>query len=361
MIKIFITIVLGFIIPVAALANTVDLVWEADAYVPPTYQGHTKAALNNRLKVVALAHFLDTKNKPLDPKTLDYQWVKDGQALTGVSGIGKHTIMFNLEGQSTLGVVVKIPNTDVRQAATTVIRPVDPEIILYEEDSLFGINYTKAVTGDYQLAQPEITLRAEPFNFNRSAVLGKRLQYDWQLNNQKIITDPAEQSILHIKQPTEGSGTNQLTVIAKNLSQILQTATAKLNISFQGNSLFNWNLLPTVHAQNNSVTLIPTGIPEMQNVTSVNSFISAALKNIITLLILATVIALAWYGMQYLGSNIPGMKGFAKVRIWDIVFGLILILGAYLILNTINPQINKPNLTGLPTEQHTVPDLRNQK
>lgn len=107
------------------------------------------------------------------------------------------------------------------------------------------------------------------------------------------------------------------------------------------------------------VDLIPNAkIPGLENVESFTDFVAKLLPQIITVLIILTVISLAWYGVQYITSNIPGMKGLAKVRLWEIIFGLLIILGAYLILYTINPNINRTNFDPrravTPTQSPTI-------
>jgi len=52
------------------------------------------------------------------------------------------------------------------------------------------------------------------------------------------------------------------------------------------------------------------------------------------------ILVIAYWGLRYMVSNIPGMKGESKKRIGAAVFGLLLALGTWLILSTINPKIN---------------------
>ena len=60
------------------------------------------------------------------------------------------------------------------------------------------------------------------------------------------------------------------------------------------------------------------------------------------------VVTLVFYGISYMTSEVAGKKAEAKNRVQAALFGLILLLGAYIILNTINPQLLKINLF-LPT------------
>ena len=103
---------------------------------------------------------------------------------------------------------------------------------------------------------------------------------------------------------------------------------------------------PLYAAQNTKqVVLIPNAIiPGTENPQDFTDFVGGLLPQIITVLVLLTVISLAWWGIGYFLKNIPGFKSYAKTRIWDIILGLILIFGAYLILQVVNPNINNSKI-----------------
>lgn len=223
----------------SALANSVDLVWEADTYTPALYLGHSGATPGSRIKVVASAVFTDNTGKPIDAKTLNYQWSKDGQVLPTVSGAGKDTIIFTIgDSPATITAIASTADQSIRQTSTIRIVPTAPELIVYEEDPLFGVADQVVLPKDFRLDKPEIMIRAEPFYFSRSSVAQKRLQYDWKLNNQTIITDPENPHTLTISKPEQGAGNNSLSLAVKNLSQLLQNAAAQFTISFDDGDTF---------------------------------------------------------------------------------------------------------------------------
>ena len=59
------------------------------------------------------------------------------------------------------------------------------------------------------------------------------------------------------------------------------------------------------------------------------------------------VIMIVVGGIEYMASELPGNKGHGKERITHAIFGLLLALGAWLILNTINPDLLKTDLSSL--------------
>ena len=51
-----------------------------------------------------------------------------------------------------------------------------------------------------------------------------------------------------------------------------------------------------------------------------------------------------WGGIQYITSELPGVKGEGKKRISDAILGLLVALGAWLLLYTINPSLINTNV-----------------
>lgn len=78
---------------------------------------------------------------------------------------------------------------------------------------------------------------------------------------------------------------------------------------------------------------------------------------------LLAVIKIVVAGAKYMMSSLPGTKGDSKSEIQGALLGLLLILGAFLILNTINPALTKTTvnfdpLGANPTKANRPPALR---
>lgn len=89
------------------------------------------------------------------------------------------------------------------------------------------------------------------------------------------------------------------------------------------------------------VTLqIDTGpISPTTELSSVPEFVGSVFPTLVAIIAAAAVLAIAFWGVRYMLSNVAGIKGVSKNRIWDALFGLLIALSAYLILKTINPDI----------------------
>jgi hypothetical protein len=72
----------------------VDLIWEADSYTPPFYQGKALLSQYETVKVVAVPH-LGKDSSTLSPTNLIYTWEKDGRVIGNLSGYGKNTLIID--------------------------------------------------------------------------------------------------------------------------------------------------------------------------------------------------------------------------------------------------------------------------
>jgi len=73
--------------------------------------------------------------------------------------------------------------------------------------------------------------------------------------------------------------------------------------------------------------------------TGIGTYLNTMIKILIGLMSVLAVIMLVVGGIQYMLSNMAGEKASAKDRMTNAIFGLILALSSYLILNTINPNL----------------------
>lgn len=90
------------------------------------------------------------------------------------------------------------------------------------------------------------------------------------------------------------------------------------------------------------------GAPALNDSTDINELVAWLYYFIVMVAGLAAFVMLIWGGFQYITSaGNPSAIGDAKDRIFNAVFGLILIFASYIILQAINPELlmlNLPNL-----------------
>lgn len=78
-------------------------------------------------------------------------------------------------------------------------------------------------------------------------------------------------------------------------------------------------------------------------------FMNKVFMGAISLGAILAVFRLAWAGFTYMASDLPGVKSSAKDIIGDTMLGLFLLLGIWVILYQINPDILKLKINITPT------------
>jgi len=86
---------------------------------------------------------------------------------------------------------------------------------------------------------------------------------------------------------------------------------------------------------------------DVTGTTALGSYWNIMIKIFIGLCAVLAVIMVMWGGIEYITSELISSKEEGKKRIMDAIFGLILAIGAWLLLNTINPNLLRTDFSSL--------------
>ena len=210
---------------------SVDLVWEADSYVPPFYKGKALHAMQGRLKIVAMPEFVKNGAR-ISPQNLIYEWSNDVEGNQSQSGYGKNTLILNgsiLGRGESVEVLVTDPVNNLVAQGFIDVSPVDPEIIFYENNPYYGHIFDSAITNTFDLNAEEVQIWAAPYYFSKESA--GNLKYEWQLNN-ATVTNLSDSRTAIFKKPEGERGESNISLSIENLNRILQQASASLKIKF---------------------------------------------------------------------------------------------------------------------------------
>jgi hypothetical protein len=350
----------------AQTTNTIDLLWEADTSTPVWYEGKALASPDSSVRVVALPFFQAKNGTRLASEQLTFDWRKDGRPLPSVSGVGRSSLTYTAGGVGTaanIEVTITYPAESLALRQSVLIPVVAPEVRLYEAEPLWGPLTNLVLPTNLRVAKPEIAVTAAPFFFSNDAVRQNNLTYRWRLNGQPIVTDSQNPATLNFLAPTDNPGFENiidLSVAHPRLGS--QIATANFHLTFDSASptigSFGWlergiDQLAALWASAQEGPAgegprigndVPTPGTSPSPVTDPNGFqkyLSDLFSKLISVIAVLAVLTIAYWGLKYILSGIPGIKTVSKERIWLAFWGLILALSAWLILDTINPQINE--------------------
>lgn len=211
---------------------SVDLVWEANSYVPPFYKGKALHSRQGSLKLVAMPEFVKNGKRIL-PQNLIYQWSNGVDVYQSQSGYGKSVVTLNgslLGKQENIEVLVTDPVNNLVAQGFIDISPIDPEIVFYQNDPYYGLIFDSAIAGSFDLKTNEVQILSAPFFFTKEG--GGLLQYNWMLNGQ-TIPDLSGSRTAIFKKPENESGRSTISLRMENANRILQQADGGLEMIFK--------------------------------------------------------------------------------------------------------------------------------
>lgn len=212
------------------LPASVLLVAESDGTAPPFYRGKSLFSYHGATRIAAIPFFAGANGARVNPKTLKYTWKIADRVPEGSSGVGRDTFMFYARvpfRPTEIEVGVETADGSAVADARITAEALAPQVVLYENNPLYGILWNKALASDTALTAPEIRVVAQPFFFNKADA--PQLQYNWTLNSQKVGS-PSNDSIVFRKENAEGNA--NIGIEMTNPKAMFQFGDAKTTISF---------------------------------------------------------------------------------------------------------------------------------
>lgn len=213
----------------------VDLIVEPTSYVPPFYKGKAIFTTQSTARIIAIPNVV-IGGKQIDPNNLTFNWQKDGASLSSDSGMGKNSI--TVSGtvpirDINVSVSVLDSSGNVLAGSSKVLSANDPEVLIYEDNPLYGILFNEAVTGNYYLGQrSELDLIAKPYFFNLATDSGTDSTYKWFVNGNYVSSSGQTNELILQQQTSNLSGTAAVSLTTNNNVRIFQYANTNFNVNF---------------------------------------------------------------------------------------------------------------------------------
>jgi hypothetical protein len=211
---------------------SIDMVWEANSYVPPFYKGKALYPKQGVLKIVALPEFIND-GKRIPAGNLVYQWSNIVESYQSQSGYGKNVLILNgsILGKSEyIRVTVTDPISNLTAQGSISVNPVNPEIVFYENNPYYGYIFDSAVNSAFNLSGEEIQVLATPYYFTKEK--DGLITYEWKLNNQSVPSLSGSRTAI-FKKPEGEAGKSFVSLRMENTNKILQQADNSLTINFE--------------------------------------------------------------------------------------------------------------------------------
>lgn len=179
----------------------IQILWSTDSFVPLYYKGRRFPGSNASIKAYALTRFFSNAQTLIPEKDIVYTWYRNDQLIASVSGRGKSSA--RLPGPQLFSsdqIRVRAESIDKRLIGETTITipALDTKLVLYEKHPLFGVLYHRAIVGEVHTIETEQQVTAVPYFASALSPLDPSLMYEWRVNDQNIIPDPAKPNTITI-------------------------------------------------------------------------------------------------------------------------------------------------------------------
>jgi hypothetical protein len=217
----------------------VNLYYEAETYTPPFYKGKSEYAKQSRIKIMAIPNFSDGSGGTIPSSEIVYRWKINGDIDDKGSGIGKDTYYYQgglISG--TLDVAVEASPASSNQIAvvTETINTVDPTILVYEKNPIYGIIYGQIVDDNLTLEREEIELEVVPYNFSNDIL--RVGNFKWILNGSEVKNFQSENIVF--RRVDNNPSSNNVIIEIQHPNKILQTLRHNFKLNF-GEDGLNFN------------------------------------------------------------------------------------------------------------------------
>ncbi|MEK7606452.1 MAG: hypothetical protein AAB458_02580 [Patescibacteria group bacterium] len=210
---------------IAQNTATVDLVWEANSYVPPFYKGKALTTTDGDVDVYAFVP--STFGNPL---RATYTWELNSQVLGSLSGVGRSSL--RVSGSPFIddrAIRVRVVGENGREGFGYVRIPaVKPTIMVYVDSPLAGVQFGNAVVTRLEAqTETDLTLTAYPYFFSTSD-RNENLSYTWNVNG--VASETRGPTLVA---RSETTGTSTVSVEINNVSKILERASKIFSVVLQ--------------------------------------------------------------------------------------------------------------------------------
>jgi hypothetical protein len=222
-------------------SGSVDLLVDADSFVPPFYRGRALGSPGTTLRLQAIPHLVSPAGTTLAASELIYTWKQDGTVLGSISGLGKSSARMPappLYGASQISVDVRSASGSYGASASVRMPSIDPSLTLYVDHPLFGMEYFSALADRSSGADIETTFAAVPYFVPFASAADSRLTYAWTINGKLLAASSTASNELTVS--AKGvSGPATLSLSLNSPADYYLDAHHSWNVTFQGASAFS--------------------------------------------------------------------------------------------------------------------------
>lgn len=208
----------------------IDIVWEGKTVTPPLFIGLPLPNPNSAVTLYAVPHIIRNGAR-VSVSSLTYAWYINDSATPTASGYGKNSITVRPpQFLNPFSVSVRAQTQDgtVETYERITIKPVQPEVLVYEKAPLLGYRFDRAIQEIFQLAGDEVTLVAFPLYINNL----QDPSYVWSINSDAITDTEEGGREVTFRKTGEGAGVFNVSFALENTRALFERAKRQFLLRF---------------------------------------------------------------------------------------------------------------------------------
>ena len=197
-----------------------DILWEANTYVPPFYRGKALPTPESHITVVGIPNVRNQGAQALE-NNMVFNWSVNGKNMSEESGFAKNPLVIRNDFlRRSERVELEVIHRDglTRASRSTTIPISQTEVVVYEKRNFLRVanGYKVAARGE------DLTLIAEPYYFSTKSELLNLLEYNWFVNGEVVLNDTSKRKNELFARAQENGLTSEIGIQVKHTSKPLQ-------------------------------------------------------------------------------------------------------------------------------------------
>lgn len=207
----------------------IDIILEADTYVPYFYKGKALPSLESNMRAIAVVH---DNSKTLD-SAYAYKWSVGETVLSGGAQKGKNvieTVMPHYDNKPLTVEVFDSTSGKIIGKKSILLKGSTPELHFYEHSPLKGLSH-KELSTPFALIGEETTIYAEPY-FMNGVSHEQNMLFKWTIDGEPANHDTNTPNAITLRH-VGGSGSADVGVSIVSKTQIPQFVEKVFKILFE--------------------------------------------------------------------------------------------------------------------------------
>ncbi len=215
--------------------SEVDIIEQADSFVPPFYKGKALASTEGNVTLIALPLFITSSGKKISSNDIVFKWKRNGSVLPDESGLGRNSITVKVpyikEAVVKFEVEASAPENNLFAKETHFVQPENPQIIFYENNPLLGITLNKALTGTFNLNKNEVTILGYFFGFKKNIIQDENADFRWRISGADASPTEGKRNTITLRRPEGAKGVSVVSLSIENTKRIFESTSESLRIN----------------------------------------------------------------------------------------------------------------------------------